>query len=48
MFVEMNAAITLHKMHPVIDRTFGFEEAAQAFTLMGAGGHFGKIVIVRD
>lgn len=48
MFSEMNAAITLHRVHPVIDRRFGFEEVAQAFTFMETGGHFGKIVIVKD
>ncbi len=45
MFSTMNAAISLHTLHPVIDRTFGFEEAVEAFALMESGKHFGKICI---
>lgn len=45
MFEAMNRAITLHKMRPVVDRIFPFEEAKQALQLMESGGHFGKIVI---
>lgn len=45
MFEAMNRAITLHKMKPVVDRIFPFEEAKQALQLMESGGHFGKIVI---
>jgi NADPH:quinone reductase-like Zn-dependent oxidoreductase len=45
MFSAMNAAIALHRLHPVIHRTFGFDEASEAFRLMESGGHFGKICI---
>lgn len=45
MFASMNDAITVHKMHPVIFRTFGFEEVREAFRLMESSGHFGKICI---
>jgi NADPH:quinone reductase-like Zn-dependent oxidoreductase len=45
MFSAMNSAIALHQLHPVIDRTFGFEELPEAFRLMEAGRHFGKIVV---
>jgi NADPH:quinone reductase-like Zn-dependent oxidoreductase len=45
MFEEMNAAITKAKLHPVIDRVFGFDEAREAFLHMQSGSHFGKIVI---
>jgi NADPH:quinone reductase-like Zn-dependent oxidoreductase len=45
VFSAMNAAITLHQLHPVIDRTFGFDEVPEALRLMEAGGHFGKICI---
>ena len=45
MFEAMNRAISLHKMKPVVDRVFPFEEAKQALQLMESGGHFGKIVI---
>jgi NADPH:quinone reductase-like Zn-dependent oxidoreductase len=45
MFEEMNAAITAAKVHPVVDRVFGFDEAREAFSHMESGSHFGKIVI---
>jgi NADPH:quinone reductase-like Zn-dependent oxidoreductase len=48
MFSAMNAAISLHQLHPVIDRTFAFAEFPEALKLMGKGGHFGKICIVTD
>jgi NADPH:quinone reductase-like Zn-dependent oxidoreductase len=47
-FSAMNAAIVLHKMHPIIDSTFQFGEVRDALKLMQAGGHFGKIVVVSD
>jgi NADPH:quinone reductase-like Zn-dependent oxidoreductase len=45
MFASMNAAISYHQMHPVIDRVFGFDEVKNAFALMESGGHFGKICV---
>lgn len=45
MFEEMNRAISANKMRPVIDRTFGFDEAGEAFRYMESGSHFGKIVV---
>lgn len=45
MFEAMNRAIALHKMKPVIDRVFPFEEARAAFEHMQSGAHFGKICI---
>jgi NADPH:quinone reductase-like Zn-dependent oxidoreductase len=47
MFSAMNAAIALHHLHPIIDKTFGFSEACEAFKLMESGKHFGKICISR-
>jgi NADPH:quinone reductase-like Zn-dependent oxidoreductase len=44
-FEAMNRAIALHKMRPVIDRTFPLEEARAAFDHMAAGEHFGKICV---
>jgi NADPH:quinone reductase-like Zn-dependent oxidoreductase len=44
-FEAMNRAIALHRMHPVVDRVFRFEEAPKAFEHMAAGAHFGKICI---
>lgn len=45
MFDDMNEKITVAKMHPVIDRTFEFEEAIEALRYMESGAHFGKIVL---
>ena len=44
-FEAMNRAITLHQLHPVVDRVFPFEETRAALELMDRGGHFGKICI---
>jgi NADPH:quinone reductase-like Zn-dependent oxidoreductase len=45
MFDDMNRAIGLHEMKPVIDQEFAFEDARAAYHAMRAAGHFGKIVI---
>jgi NADPH:quinone reductase-like Zn-dependent oxidoreductase len=45
MFEAMNRAITAHKLRPVIDRVFAFQEAREALRYMESGAHFGKIVI---
>ncbi len=43
-FERLNAAIDVNRIKPVIDRTFPFEEAAEAFRYQKAGA-FGKVVI---
>jgi NADPH:quinone reductase-like Zn-dependent oxidoreductase len=45
MFERMIRAIVQHRLKPVIDRVFPFEQTPQAFEYMARGGHFGKIVI---
>jgi NADPH:quinone reductase-like Zn-dependent oxidoreductase len=45
MSEAMNRAIELHKLRPVIDRTFGFAEFPDALRHMESGAHFGKIVV---
>ncbi len=45
MFEAMNALISVHKIKPVVDRVFGFDEVKAAFNHMAAGAHFGKIVV---
>ena len=45
MFEQMNDAISINRMHPVVDKVFPFEEAADAFAYQLAGKHFGKVVI---
>lgn len=44
-FEAMNAFITEHRIEPVVDRVFEFEEAAAAFEFMDSGSYLGKIVI---
>ena len=45
MFEEMNRAIELHGITPIIDRVFPFEEAVDAFRYQASGQFVGKVVI---
>ena len=45
MFEDMNRFLAQHRLHPVVDRTFPFEQAREALHHLEAGAHFGKIVI---
>lgn len=45
LFQDMNRAIDAAALRPVIDRSFAFEEAPEAYRAMKAAGHFGKLVI---
>ena len=45
MFEEMNQAIEVNKIKPVIDKVFPFEEAAEAYRYQASGGLLGKVVI---
>ena len=45
MFEEMNRAIAINRIRPVIDRVFPFEEAARAFAHHASGQFVGKVVI---
>jgi NADPH:quinone reductase-like Zn-dependent oxidoreductase len=45
MFRAMNAALSLAKLRPVIDRVFPFEEAREAYAHLKSGSHIGKVVI---
>ncbi len=44
-FVDMNRALAQHRLKPVVDRTFAFSDAREAFEHMAAAKHFGKIAI---
>lgn len=46
MFEAMNKAISLHRLHPVLDRIFPFEDTMEALRYMESGRHFGKICIM--
>lgn len=41
----MNRAIGVHKLRPVIDRVFPFEDTRAALHYMERGAYYGKIVI---
>jgi len=45
MFEEMNKAISVNKLEPVIDRVFEFDQVKDALRHMEGGSHFGKIVV---
>jgi NADPH:quinone reductase-like Zn-dependent oxidoreductase len=45
MFDNMNRAIALHQLRPVVDRAFPFVQAVDAFRYLESAAHFGKIVI---
>ena len=45
MFEDLNRAIEVARLKPVIDRVFSFNEVKEAFQYMESGSHFGKIVI---
>lgn len=45
MYERLNAAIALHKLKPVIDKTFKASDIVEALKYQQSGAHFGKIVI---
>lgn len=45
MFHEMNRAIALSGLRPVIDQVFDFNDALAAYRHMESGAHFGKICV---
>lgn len=45
MFEQMNEAIAINGMRPVIDREFPFAEAADAYAYQLSAKHLGKVVI---
>jgi NADPH:quinone reductase-like Zn-dependent oxidoreductase len=45
MFREMNLAIAVNRMRPVVDKVYEFFDARSAYNAMGSSEHFGKIVI---
>ena len=47
MFEAMNRGIEVNGLQPVIDRSFGFDEARAAYEYLRSGLHFGKVLIER-
>jgi NADPH:quinone reductase-like Zn-dependent oxidoreductase len=44
-FERMNRALSMHKVQPIVDRVFAFDETPEAFRHMASGDHLGKICI---
>jgi NADPH:quinone reductase-like Zn-dependent oxidoreductase len=44
-FEDMLRAMTLHKIEPVVDKSFAFKDMIEALEYMRSGGHFGKICL---
>lgn len=44
-FEAMNRAIELHRLRPLIDRTFAFDQLRAAYEYQQSGAHVGKIVV---
>lgn len=44
-FEAMNRAIEAHRLEPVVDRVFPFDQAPEAFRRLASGEHFGKVVV---
>ncbi len=44
-FEAMNRFVAEHRIEPVIDRRFTFDQLGEALRLMSAGWHFGKLVL---
>jgi NADPH:quinone reductase-like Zn-dependent oxidoreductase len=45
LFEAMMTAISVNRIKPVVDKVFAFDDAFEAYKLLAAGGHFGKVVI---
>lgn len=45
MFEAMNQAVTEHRLKPVIDCVFGFDQVPAALRYLEAGAHFGKVCV---
>ena len=45
---EMNQAIALHSMQPVVDQAFAFRDFQKALRVIESGSHFGKLVFRMD
>jgi NADPH:quinone reductase-like Zn-dependent oxidoreductase len=44
-FEHMNTAVATHRLEPIIDREFVFDDALAAYRHLESGAHFGKVVI---
>ncbi len=45
MLARLVRAVDVNQIQPVIDQTFAFDEAGQAYSYLKSGGHVGKVMI---
>ena len=45
MFAAMNRSLSHSKIRPVVDKLFAFDQLPEALVELGAGNHFGKLVL---
>src|SRR5690606_5818220 len=45
MFEALNRAVDVNRLRPVVDETFDFDAAPEAYRRLESAGHFGKLVI---
>lgn len=45
MFEEMNRALEIREVRPVIDKVFKWEDTIEAYRYLNSGKHFGKVCI---
>lgn len=48
MYEALNRALSLHGIHPIVDRVFAFDDARGAYEYLASGQHFGKVVVRVD
>lgn len=44
-FERLNQFLSAHRIHPVVDKTFAFDDAPAAYGHLKSAAHFGKVVI---
>ncbi len=47
-YARLNQFISEHKIHPLIDQSFAYEDADAGYAALAAAGHMGKLVINVD
>lgn len=48
MLEDLARFVALHRIRPVVDRVFPFDQARAAYEYLDSGSHFGKVVIAVD
>jgi NADPH:quinone reductase-like Zn-dependent oxidoreductase len=48
MLDEVVRLVSAHRIQPVIDHVFGFDDAPAAYRYLESGQHFGKVVVRID